>query len=271
MTTALPIRTPRTAVSNGDLGGAFAGSFALHGAVAALLLCWAYIVHSGQSWGDAGATAGAIQASMVPSIPLPPKQPADDKNMLATENPSPAPIPPAPKTVTVPEPDAVPVPAKTPTKPPKIAQQTTPTPPLHPQITQPEVNKAPTGEAPGIKIAMTTVPSAVGTHSIGVTDAGFNSRFTYYVQQIDRKVASQWYTGMLDPQASGHRVYITFQIERDGTPTHIQIAQRSGDFTLDQTALSAVQHVDTFPPLPEAYQGSFINVTYYFDPPPPHQ
>jgi protein TonB len=99
-------------------------------------------------------------------------------------------------------------------------------------------------------------------------DSAFGSRFAYYVQQITQKVASQWYPGMLDPQAAGHRVYIAFQVERDGSITHIQIAQRSGDNTLYQTALSAVEHIDTFPPLPEAYTGNHINVTYYFDPPP---
>ena len=91
--------------------------------------------------------------------------------------------------------------------------------------------------------------------------------WAYYVRQITNKVAQQWYTGMLDPRASGHRVYITFQVERDGSPTDIRIAQPSGDATLDQTALSAVQHIDTFGPLPDGYTGSHINVTYYFDAP----
>jgi protein TonB len=114
---------------------------------------------------------------------------------------------------------------------------------------------------------MSSTQTHAGTISIGAQDAAFGSRFAYYVQQITQKVAQQWYTGMLDPQATGHRVYITFQVERDGTPTHIQIAQRSGDNTLDQTALSAVQHIDTFGPLPDGYAGNHINVTYYFDPP----
>jgi len=90
------------------------------------------------------------------------------------------------------------------------------------------------------------------------------------VRQITQKVAAQWYPQMLDPQATGHRVYISFQVERDGSLSHIQIAQRSGDNTLDQTALSAVQHIDTFGPLPDAYTGTHINVVYYFDPPPRH-
>jgi protein TonB len=73
---------------------------------------------------------------------------------------------------------------------------------------------------------------------------------------------------MLDPRAAGHRVYITFQVERDGSLTNIKLSQRSGDATLDMTALNAVRHIDTFGPLPDAYSGSHINVTYYFDPPP---
>ena len=45
------------------------------------------ISHSGQNWGDASATAGAIQATMVSALPLPPKAPTDQDNVLATENP----------------------------------------------------------------------------------------------------------------------------------------------------------------------------------------
>jgi protein TonB len=73
---------------------------------------------------------------------------------------------------------------------------------------------------------------------------------------------------MLDQRATGHRVYITFQIARDGSPSHIRVEQPSGDATLDQTSLSAVQHIDTFGPLPDAYQGSYVNVQYYFEAPP---
>ena len=124
-----------------------------------------------------------------------------------------------------------------------------------------------TGEATGHNIAMSTVQTRAGTFNIG-TDTAFGTRFATYVQQITQKVAAQWYTGMLDPQAAGHRVYITFQVERDGSLTHIVLAQPSRDPTLDSTALNAVRHIDTFGPVPDAYSGSHINVTYYFDPPP---
>jgi periplasmic protein TonB len=259
--------TTRTPSPADPLGTGVAGSFLLHAALAGLLLGWAYVHHTGQSWGDNGATSGAIQATMVPEIPLPPKVPTNPDNMLATDTPSPAPIAPAPRTVEVPKPDAVPIPT-THAKPAKTADKTTPPPPLHPQPAKVQPNQVQTGEATGVRIAMSTQQTHAGTVSVGTPDAGFGARFAYYVQQITQKVAQQWYTGMLDPQAAGHRVYITFQVERDGSVSHIQIAQRSGDNTLDQTALSAVQHIDTFPPLPEAYAGTHIDVTYYFDPPP---
>ena len=253
----------------GRLGGGFAGSFVLHGLIGGMLLTWAWLSHAGQNWGASNATAGAIQATMVSAIPLPPKQPADQNNVLATERPSPAPEPPKPKTVEAPKPNEVPIPVK-PTKPltpPKVADRTTPAPLPHPQPVQP-TTKATTGETAGLRVAMNSVQNRMGTSSVGVPDQAFGSRFAYYVAQITQKVAQQWYTGMLDANAPGHRVYITFDIERDGTPANVRIAQPSGDATLDQTALSAVRHVDTFPPLPDGYAGNRINVMYYFDPPP---
>jgi periplasmic protein TonB len=265
---AIQIKTRGRSIPRDDpFGGGLAGAIALHGAAAAVLLGWAYLFHSGQNWGNATSASSAIQATMVNSIPLPPKQPPDPDNVLATDSPTPAPITPAPRTVEAPRPDSIAI-AATPPKSAKIADKTTPPPPLHPQPMKIDPNKAQTGEAPGMKIAMGSVQTQAGTTSLGVSDSAFGSRFAYYVQQIRQKVAQQWYTGMLDPRATGHRVYITFEVGRDGTPAHIQIAQPSGDATLDQTALNAVQHIDTFGPLPDAYSGSHIEVTYYFDPPP---
>jgi len=267
METQISTRALGSAPSSEQLGGGFMGSFALHAALVALLLCWAWIFHSGQSWGDASTTAGSIQASMVDALPLPPKQPMDPNNVLATDAPSPAPITSKAHTVDAPLPDAIAIPTKS-AKPLKTADKATPAPPLHPQPSQADPNKVQTGEATGLNVAMSTAQTRAGTSSVQASDAAFGTRFAYYVQQITQKVAAQWYTNMLDPQAAGHRVYITFQVERDGSLTHIVLAQRSGDPTLDLTALNAVRHIDTFGPLPDAYTGSHINVTYYFDPPP---
>src|ERR1700722_10195175 len=99
--------------SNGDnLGGNFVGSLFLHGLVAALIFGSAYIFHThGTNWGENASAAGAIQATMVSSLPLPPTQRTLDTGVLTSEAPSPAPVitkektepPPPPKQLVIPE------------------------------------------------------------------------------------------------------------------------------------------------------------------------
>jgi len=269
METQIATRALNIAHGEDRLGGGFAGSLLLHVSLTALVLGWAWLIHSGQGWGEAGATAGAIPATMVADIPLPPRRSANPDNVLATDTPSPAPITSKEHTVEAPPPDAVAVANKS-TKPIKTADQATPAPPLHPQPSQMKPNQVQTGEATTSNLTMSATQTKAGTVSVGTQDAAFGTRFAYYVQQIQQKVAQQWYTNMLDPQAAGHRVWITFEVERDGSLADIKIYRRSGDATLDMTALNAVRHIDTFGPLPDAYTGTNISVTYYFDP-PPHQ
>src|SRR5215831_19407601 len=95
-----------------NLRGNFFGSIALHVAVAALMAGLAWFHHRGHSWGENSATAGAIQATMVSSIPLPPKQRELDTGVLTSEAPSPAPVTTKEKTEPTPKPDEVPIPEK---------------------------------------------------------------------------------------------------------------------------------------------------------------
>src|SRR3984885_15628280 len=94
------------------LGVNFAGSLLLHGLVAAFIVGWAFFFHHrGANWGENASNVGAIQATMVASIPLPPTQRTLDTGVLTSEAPSPPPIitkertepPPAPNAVALPE------------------------------------------------------------------------------------------------------------------------------------------------------------------------
>jgi protein TonB len=237
----------------------------LHALLIGSVFAWALFSHRGKSWGENSTTTGAIQATMVASIPLPPRQPVNADNVLTSEKPSPAPPVTKEKASPIPDAKAIPIPEK-PTKPTKVTDKPTPTTP-HPQPIKPQLDKATTGEATGVRIAMTSSETKAGTISIGTSDPAFGVRYAYYVRQLTQKIASQWYTNMLDPGATGHRVYIVFQVSRDGTPSNVKIQQPSGDRSLDSTALRAVEHIDTFGPLPDGYSGSSINVVYYFDPP----
>jgi protein TonB len=251
------------ASSYGDnLGGNFAGSLVLHGLVAAFIFGWAFFFHSRSSnWGENASQAGAIQATMVNSLPLPPKQRDLDTGVLTSETPSPAPVITKEKTEPPPSPKELAIPEKI-TKPIKTAEKPAPPPPKHIQPVPPQPTKATTGETAGIRIAQATTEVKNGTASISVEDRTFGARFAYYIKIVNTKVAQNWYTGEADPRTSnGKSVTIVFDINRDGTPSNARVETRSGSPSLDLSAMRAVQRVDGFGPLP---QGDHITVEYTF-------
>ena len=244
------------------LGANFAGSLVLHGVVAAVIVGWAVLFHhKGLNWGENASNAGAIQATMVASIPLPPTQRTLDTGVLTSEAPSPAPVTAKEKTEPPPSPKEVAIPEKI-TKPIKTAEKPTPAPPKHVQQVTPDPTKAVTGETAGIRIAQSTLDVKNGTASVSVQDRTFGARFAYYVNIVNNKVAQNWYTGEADPRASlGKSTTIVFDINRDGVPSNARVETRSGSPSLDLSAMRAVQRVDGFGPLP---QGDHITVEYTF-------
>ncbi len=106
---AVQLQYARDEAPDGDrLGVNFAGSLLLHGLVAAFIVGWAFFFHHRTSnWGENASTVGAIQATMVASIPLPPTQRTLDTGVLTSEAPSPAPVTEKEKTEAAPTPDSL--------------------------------------------------------------------------------------------------------------------------------------------------------------------
>lgn len=240
-------------------GGPFARSILLHILIAGGIVATAYFHLRGNAWGEQAATAGAIQATMVSSLPLPPRQRDLDTGVLTSESPSAAPLITKEETVPPPNPHEVEIPQKIKAK---VTEKPAPAPPKHPQPAPPEPMKATTGETAGIRVPQATLELKNGTASVAVQDRTFGSRFAYYVNIVNRAVAQNWYTQEADPRASsGKTVTILFDINRDGTPSNPRIETRSGSPSLDQSALRAVQRVEGFGPLPA---GDHITVEYTF-------
>ena len=248
-----------------NLPGNLLGSVLLHAAlVGAILAAGLLARHRGQAWGESAASAGAIQATVVSALPLPPRQKTLDTGVLTSEQPSPAPTPAKPKTAPPPPPKEVPIPVKAQPKPPKVAERPAPEPPKHPQPAPPKPTKATTGETAGIRIPQATLQLKNGTASITVADRTFGARFAYYINIVNRTVAQNWYTQEADPRASeGRRAVVVFDIDAEGVPSNARIETRSGSPSLDQSALRAVQRVEGFGPLPGGSQ--HIAVEYTFD------
>jgi len=237
----------------------------LHALVAATLVGSAFLFHhNGSNWGENASNAGAIQATMVSSIPLPPTQRTLDTGVLTSEAPSPAPVTAKEKTETAPTPDSIAIPEKA--KPPKVADKPTPAPPKHVQPITPPPTKAVTGETAGIRIAQSTVELKNGTSSVSIQDRSFGERYAYYVNIVNNKVSQNWYKSEADPLASMDKsATIIFDIDHDGVPSNARVETRSGSSSLDLSALRAVQRVDGFGPLPAGNRIT-VEFTFHFRP-----
>jgi protein TonB len=248
--------------SGDNFGGNFAGALLLHGLVAGVIVGWAFLFHThGITWGEHASNAGAIQATMVSSLPLPPTQRTLDTGVLTSEAPSPAPVITKEKTIPPPDPKELAIPEKA-TKPIKTAEKAAPEPPKHIQPLPPQPTKAVTGETAGIRVAQSTLQIKNGTASVSVEDRTFGARFAYYVNIVNSKVAQNWYTSEADAAASlGKSTTVVFDINHDGVPSNVRVETPSGSSSLDLSAVHAVQRVDGFGPLP---QGDHITVEYTF-------
>jgi protein TonB len=244
------------------------GSFALHAGIIALALFGNLIPSGrGENWGGTGGGGGAMSATLVSSIPLPAQQ-ALEENVLANESKGLSQSQPqeAPK---VEEPTAVPIPERE-TKRKNERQRESiqkKEPPKQMAKAEPE-NQVPFGQGG-------PVSGPYGAFSSGATKGGFGfqggngdfgSRFAYYADIVRRKVSENWLKYEIDPRINdARRVYIYFEITRSGQPVNVRVEQSSGIPSLDQSAVRALQRIDTFGPLPADYKGNYVAVEFWFD------
>src|SRR5207237_141646 len=205
----------------------------------------------------------AIGASLVSTVPLP-ASPTQTQNVLANESKGVTKSQPKPEEKI--EPDAIEIQGKNAkVKPKKIA---TPTKEKARPEPEEETNQVAFGEGGPVSGPYGTFSAAGAKGGFGFTGGGgdFGSRFAWYVQGVQRVVSQNWLKYEIDPRiTSANRVYITFDISRDGRPGNVRVEQSGGVPSLDSSAMRAIQRIDTFGALPPEYSGNKVSVEFWFD------
>jgi protein TonB len=244
-------------------GRALGWSAGFHLALTAIILFFPYIFGGsrGSDWGGGGG-GEAMGVTLVSSVPLP-ATPAQTQNVLANESKG---VTKSQPKVEEKEPDAIEIQGKNarvkPKKPPNPTREKAPPAP------EPETNQVAFGEGGPVSGPYGSFAAGGAKGGFGVTGSGgdFGTRYGWYVQVIQRKVSENWLKYEVDPRIAGaQRVYITFDVARDGHPYNVQVEQSSGVPSLDISAVRALQRIDTFGSLPPDYSGSKISVEYWFD------
>ncbi len=243
-------------------------SVAFHVALVVFLMIEGFYSQRGASWGGPGGAITVGIVGNVPGIPMPrpevvtPNRVVDESKGLYKSEPPPE--------VKQKPPDAVPLPKfmqakpvpKYVTRPSKILENKTP----------PPTNAVPygAGGAPAVPYTSFAMGSGAGTQAglgfNGVGGGDFGSRFSWYVEAVQRRVSSNWLQSSIDPGVSvAPRVVVTFDILRDGTITNIQTTRSSGNYSVDTSAVRAIQGSSPLDRLPPEYSGSRVGVEFWFD------
>src|SRR5215475_10381331 len=242
-----------------QLGRPIAWSTGLHLAFAGFVAFYTMFIQGarGTGWG-AGGGGEAMGATLVSSVPLPATQ-AQTTNVLATDSKGLSQSQPKAQEQ---EPDALAIPdkqAKIKPKPPSVTNKKKAEP-------EPEDNAVPYGEGGPVSEPYSMFNAGGAKGAFGFTGSGgdFGSRYAWYVQAVQRKVSENWLRYEVDPGITeARRFYLTFDISRDGTPRNVQIEQSSGVPQLDNSAVRAIQRIDTFGPLPQDYSGNTVSVEFW--------
>jgi periplasmic protein TonB len=245
-------------------GRALAWSAGLHVGITVALLIYSALVYrtNGDTWG-AGGGGEAIGATLVSTVPLP-ANPAQTQNVLANESKGLTQSQPKVEEKT---PDAIEIQGKNAKIKPKKKQETASK--EKPQAApEEENNQVAFGEGGPVSGPYGTFSAGGAKGGFGITGGGgdFGTKYAWYVHVIQQKVAENWLKYEVDPRiTTAQRVYITFEVARDGHPSNVQVEQSSGVPSLDISAVRALQRIDTFGPLPADYSGGKIAVEYWFD------
>ena len=242
-----------------SLSGPFVQSVLLHAAIAgALVVSSITFEHSHQVWGSNETSAGtAVAINSVKTIPLPSRSGrlnpvSNDTESQVPRDPNPKPQP--RKEVKVPD-NAIPIPSRHARKQPKPELSK----PWHPKEIPENQLFSRLGAA-----AVSPMFQKPGSGNVGVgANSTFGNQFGAYASLVVQRVTDKWQTnglaGMNLPL-----VVVTFEIQRNGTIQDPRVAQRSGNSTLDFSALRAVTDAAPFPPLPPNYNGSSTHVELQF-------
>ena len=244
-------------------GRALAWSAGLHVGITVLLLIYSAVFYgtSGDTCG-AGGGGEAIGATLVSSVPLP-ANPSQSQNVLANQSKG---LTQSQPKIQEKEPDAIEIQGRnTKIKPKKQETASKDKPQPAPEE---ETNQVAFGEGGPVSGPYGTFSAAGAKGGFGVNGGGgdFGTKYAWYVHVIQQKVSENWMKYEVDSKiTTAQRVYITFDVARDGHPMNVRVEQSSGVPSLDISATRALQRIDTFGALPPDYSGNKISVEYWFD------
>lgn len=108
--------------------------------------------------------------------------------------------------------------------------------------------------------------NSAGEGGLSFGEGNFGDRYSWYVAAVRNRISGNWLLSTISPSiVTAPRVYLSFDILRDGTVGNVQIVRSSQIPEVDRSALRAVLASNPLGPLPPDYSGNRVSVEFYFD------
>lgn len=239
-------------------------SLVLHGGLLTLLVVSSFFTNRGDLWGGPGGAISVGLVGSVPGVPMP-RPEVETQNRVVDESKGLYKSEPEPKVQ--PPPDATPIQKFERNKPPKYV--TRPSKVLENPAPPPE-NAVPYGGGGAPTVPYTSFSMGAGTQGglgfNGIGGGNFGSRYSWYVEAVQRRVSGNWLQASVDPSIRfAPRVVATFDILRNGAVTNVQLTRSSGNASVDTSAVRAIRDSSPLQALPNDYSGGKVSVEFWFD------
>lgn len=140
---------------------------------------------------------------------------------------------------------------------------------INPRIQKEEVeipdNAVPFGQGGAPAISYAQFSNAVGQGGVEL-GGDFGARFAWYVRAVRARISTNWLMATVSPRIlTAPRLYITFDILRNGQIENVSVTESSGIPEVDRSGLRAILGSNPLAPLPRSYSGSSVTVEFWFD------
>lgn len=253
--------------SSQRLSKPFAASLTMHVGILALSFAWGlWQARQRDTFGDPNAGFGLATIETVNAIPLPNRSatPNPVANDTDSQVPSRAKPEPKKKLLDPDDPDAIALRYEKQKKKKLTREQLKDLYRQRYEVVPDRPNQVYSTTGSAASNPMFSVRSGGGQLGVGSTNP-FGTYLGWYADLLRQRIGEKWRTQDVDPRLqTAPIVIVSFRILRSGEARDIRVIQTSGNYSLDQSALRAVQEASPFRPLPDEFKRDVANIEFQF-------
>jgi TonB family protein len=247
-------------IGKDSIGKAFAGSLVTHGVVVGLLVASGLWNLTNRNIGSATTSTGSVGVTMVKTIPIPRQE--GPVNPLANDTKSI--VPQAPPEALKPQKEVKAEPEDAIAIPDRIDKMKKAQPRVQTLFRPPEPYKTNQIYSNIPQQANTPMYGMKGSNGIDVgEDSILGTRFGAYGDLVRDRVSQNWNRASVHASPS-QKCAVSFTIARNGAVSNVQVAQPSGNYLLDSSALRAILDSNPLPSLPPQLGRNDVTVKLWF-------